>query len=173
MGVNVIPLKMSVLDCGPRAQDRKAFEYTVRMKVAAFKQMLESRFMPVKSHDDGRMILRVPEHLKDTAPTEFVQFHVRQEGEEWAAVCYPVDTAEGRPMMTLEEQMAAFPDSSVAEVIANISEDGDVAFSIKNNKNCDCPACTLRRAFEKMGDELEQEMKQEEPAKPDEKRTLH
>lgn len=168
-GLNVIPLNLSLRDCGHGKQSRSEFEFTVRLKIHAIKQMLEAGFVPAKSHGDGRVIMRAPEGMVD----KFVQMHVRQEGEDWAIVCYPCETEEGREMLTLEQQLVEFPDARLNTITATENEDGSVDFGEPTlrteTEGCNCPACTVRRALGKV---MPEEMgAQQEPG--DDKRTLH
>ena len=164
-GIGIVPISMSVLDCGPKKQSKKDFAFTVKLKISALKQMLEAGFMPVNSYKDGRIILKAPKGSRD----KFAQLHVRQEGDNWAIVSYPCDTAEGREMLTLEEQEAEFPDSTLKEVKAFENDKGEIELQFPSDDECDCPACTLRKAFEKT---MPEELAGGDP-EDEEKRTLH
>ncbi|HFU2857250.1 TPA: hypothetical protein ACGQ50_000787 [Enterobacter cloacae] len=153
-GVSIQQVPMSVADCGPNENSKEEFDRLVALKVKALKETLMQGYIPVMSHDDGRMILKLKR--KDIAAPLFLQLHAwKNEEGEWGMSCYPTATQEGEPMLPFDEQMKrveGMPEFKLirepAHDMRSLEEDDEGEQDV-----CDCPPCVMRRKIKLLIDE--------------------
>lgn len=129
--------KITMEDCGEKLLSVEEFRHLCGLKIAALRQMLDMGYVPVNAFPDGRVIVGVQDI---NGKQWFNQIHamVNANGIDWTVCNYPVDTADGREMMTLEQQDQEFgktKDFFKTEMEVDGTKEGQ----------CNCSKCIAER----------------------------
>lgn len=132
-----IAAKITMTDCGEDQLPPDEFRHLCGLKIAALRQILDMGYTPVNAFPDGRVIVGIEDA---NGKQWFNQIHAMKNanGVDWTVCNYPVDTVDGREMMTLEQQDEEFGkklDFFKTELEVDGTKEGE----------CNCPKCIAER----------------------------